>query len=94
MKKVLEQLAAEENILQKHNVYVAVQGSIACVAQDLEPPRKSKADYDIAKNELGHAYVLVGAVEHIEEVRLKQIRNILDHYAKQLGYKPNKEQPK
>ena len=86
MKKTLEQLAEEERILERHNVYNAIQGSLVCAQHDLEPPRKSKADYDIAKYEIGHAYLLIGFVEHIEGVKMVQHRKIIDFYGKQLGY--------
>ena len=88
MRKILEELANEEKMLERHNVFSAIQGSISCVQQDLQPPRKSKAEYDIAKGEIGHAYILVGAVEHLENITLKHTRTILAHYAKQIGYQP------
>ena len=87
MKKILEELAEEERLMTQHNIYNAIQGSISCVQKDLEPPRKSKADYDIAKNEIGHAYLLIGAVEHIEGKRFVHTRKFIDFYAKQVGYK-------
>ena len=87
MKKMLEDLAAEEKLLEKHNVYNAIQGSLICAQKDLEPPRKSKSDYDIAKSEIGHAYLLLTSVEHIEGRRFEYTRRIVNFYATQLGYK-------
>ena len=89
MDKVLEQLAEEERLLENHHVFSAIQGSLQTVIEDLKPPRLSKAEYDIAKGEIGHAYILVGAVEHIENRKLPYIRQMLDHYKRQL-YKPKK----
>jgi len=86
MNKTLEQMAAEEKILDHHHVLSAIQGSIRCVQDDLQQPNRSKDDLALAKGEIGHAYLLIGAVEHLENKRLPITRQLVNHYARQLGY--------
>jgi hypothetical protein len=87
MRKILEELAKEEEVLTRYNVFNAIQGSLSCAQKDLEPPRKSKVEYDIAKGEIGHAYLLLNSIEHIENKKFKYTRKIINYYAKQIGYK-------
>lgn len=84
---MLEQLAEEESLLQKHGVFIPIQNSIAKVINDLALPRKSKMSYDVAKGELGHAYLLITSVEHIEDRQLIHSRRLIEFYGKQVGYK-------
>jgi hypothetical protein len=84
MNKSLEQLAVEESLLEKHHIFSALQGSMQTIIEDLKPPRKSKADYEIAKGEIGHCYILLNAVEHIEKTKCIAMRQILDFYKKQI----------
>jgi len=88
--KTLEQMAAEETILEKHHVLSAIQGSIRCVQDEMQRPNGSKEDLALARGEIGHAYLLVGAVEHIEDKKLPITRQLVNHYAVQVGYKPRK----
>ena len=83
MGKQLEEKIAEELALAEHDVLAAVTGSLQCVQQTLSKP-KEKRDMEIARGELGHAYILVSAVEHYENRRFEQTRRVLEHYQKQL----------
>jgi len=87
MKKILEELAEEESLMTKHGVFYAIQGSIACIQKHLYS-RNNNIDLELARGEMGHAYLLVGAVEHMEKKRFKHTLQFLNFYAKQLGYKP------
>lgn len=87
--KPLEDLVKEETLLDKHFIAASIRGCLECVRQNLAQP-KSKRDYPLSRGELGHAYLLVGAVEHYEKTQLVQTRRILDFYKRQIYEQPKK----
>jgi len=81
--KQLELLVEEQALLEKHSVATAVTGSLKCVQKNLSLPLEQR-DYSLMKGEIGHCYLLIGAIEHQEHRRFEQTRRVVDYYKNQI----------